>query len=69
MATNLLECKTEKDILSMERDNFTVKDFGLLTDGFSVWLSEQAMGEMPTQKIRIPKPIFDALVKRYIGAR
>lgn len=57
--------KTERDVIALERDNWQFGDFGLLCDGFSVWLSEQPKGEAPRQKVEIPKAVFDKMVAAY----
>lgn len=65
---SLLECRGD-EVAEMSRDNFHHGDFCLLTDGFNVWLSEQAAGEKPVQKIRLPKAVFDSLVREYVKPR
>jgi hypothetical protein len=49
-----------------DRDWLGHGDFTILTDGVRVWLSEQPSGEMPKQKIEIPRPVFDKLVRWYV---
>lgn len=52
-------------ICKMRRDHTEVGDFSLMTDGFTVWLSEQKFGENRTQHIEIPKKIFNRLLVWY----
>lgn len=56
---------TAKQICNMSHDNVQVGDFSIMTDSFTVWLSEQAWGEMPKQKIAIPRRVFNKLIDWY----
>lgn len=67
MAKSLMDCKNIDDVAKMERDHFDYKDFSILCDGYTVWLGEQKIGENPSQKIQIPKSIFDRLIRKYIA--
>src|SRR4051794_19742065 len=52
-------------IYLLSHDNVNVGDFSIMTDGFTVWLSEQAWGEMPKQKVAIPRYVFNKLIDWY----
>lgn len=62
---SLLDCKGEDDVIALPRSLFERKNFSILTDGYRVWLGEQAVGESPTQNIEIPKGDFDFLIRKY----
>ena len=66
MAKSLMECRNIDQVVKLQRDNFQYKDFSILSDGYTVWLHEQAVGEAPKQSIGIPKNVFDALICRYV---
>ena len=61
---SLMEYKGEEDF-ALQRDNFDKGDFWFLSDGFTVTLAEQRVGESPAQSIRVPKATFDYFVKKY----
>jgi hypothetical protein len=50
---------------ALERDSVEVDDYNLLTDGSTVWLSQQAHNQLAQQEMAIPKPIFDKLISQY----
>lgn len=56
---------TKEEICEMLFDNVEVGDFSIMTDAATVWLSEQAMCEMPRQQIEMPRAIFNKLIKWY----
>jgi hypothetical protein len=62
---SLQESNGAGNVGELERDHFTVSDFGLLSDGVTVWLSQQRQGSPPDQSFEIPKYIFDGLVEHY----
>jgi hypothetical protein len=64
---SLLECKTFDDVCEQEFDHVESGNFCILTDGSTVWLSEQACFSLVVQQIEFPKTIFDELVRKYAG--
>jgi hypothetical protein len=65
MSRSLMECNADDDFEEIKQDNFQQDNFSLLSDGFNVYLSEQALHERPSQKIQIPKKVFDYLIRKY----
>lgn len=61
-----IDCKTERELLSLETDNYSSGKWWILTDSFEVSLTEQKNGESPTRSIEIPKAKFDALIQWYL---
>lgn len=57
---------TNSQICRMRSDHTDFGDFSLMTDGFTVWLSEQANGEMSRQKFEISKGRFNRLLRWYL---
>lgn len=51
--------------MQLRRDHYNVLDWTILTDGYRVWISKQKIGKPPTDKIEIPKRIFDRLLACY----
>jgi hypothetical protein len=49
----------------MTHDNVEVGDFSIMTDATTVWLSEQTVGEAPTQKFEIDRSTFNKLILWY----
>lgn len=60
---------SNRDICWMERDNITRANVSLMTDGFTVWLTEQKAGENPTQTFQVSKRMFNWLVREYTKQR
>jgi len=56
---------TNAQICRISRDNFTIGDCTIMTDGFNTLIRLQKMGEMPTQEIDLPRPIFNRLIAWY----
>lgn len=52
-------------LCDLGRDNWDYKNHWLITDGFTVTVCAQKNGEEPTQKISLPRGIFNTLIKRY----
>lgn len=48
--------------LLLQRDNFSVGDFWILTNGFTISIAEQKRGEDTKQHINIPVETFAKLV-------
>lgn len=57
---------TFKQLVTIARDNLSVGDFWIGTDGRNVWLTEQAMGERPKQTFAIKRRDFNRLIKWYL---
>jgi hypothetical protein len=65
-----IQCRSLEDVCSIPRDNISLpKDFWMITDGYEVTIAQQKMGESPSQKISVPKSIFDACVKWYVTGK
>lgn len=47
------------------RDNVSARGWWMLTDGYRVTIARQKVGEAPTQKITVPRHIFDAFADWY----
>lgn len=59
------DARNEKAVIALDRDNWQFGDWGLLCDGYHVWISMQPMGSLPERKIEIPKAMFDRMVDAY----
>lgn len=66
MKRSLMDCRNIDQVAKLKRDNFQRGDFSIQCDGHFVWLGEQKVFENPTQAFQIPKPVFDALIRRYM---
>lgn len=64
-----IECKTFNDICNMPRDNLTLKDFWILTDGYEVTLARQKLGHEAEEIISIPKAVFNKFARWYMTGR
>lgn len=65
-----MDCKNFKDICSMPRDNIDLsQDYWALTDECQVTIAQQKMYNECSQKITIPKNIFDQIVKWYVTGK
>jgi hypothetical protein len=60
---------SEVDLMRMGRDHATWGDWRIMTDGYRVWLAQQALGHAPTRHIEVPKGIFDRLIDAYVKPR
>lgn len=65
MSNTLMDRNGDDESIVLQRDNFSKGDFTILSDGFTVYLSEQMIGSPPSQEITIPKRVFDYLIKKY----
>lgn len=65
MNHSLMDLNGDDESIVLSRDNFSKDDFTILCDGFTVWLSEQKLGEPVSQEVAMPKGIFDYLIKKY----
>lgn len=63
---SLRDAKTEKEVCLLQRDHFDVGDFGVMSNGTTVWLTEQRLGEKQKQVIEVPKKVFDKLIDVYM---
>ena len=66
MMHSMMTAKTLEDVCSLKRDNFSRGDFTILSDGQSVFLSEQKLGEWASQDFTIPRTVFNYLLKHYM---
>ena len=57
---------SEAQLCRIRRDNIETKDFSIMTDSYTVWLSEQKMGEAQKQHIGMPRAIFNKLIRWYL---
>lgn len=64
-----IDARTFEDICAMPRDNVEAEDFWMITDGYEVTIADQKSGAHPTQKISLPRDVFDAFVKWYVTGR
>jgi hypothetical protein len=62
---SLMESSGNGMVALLERDHFDVDGFSLLSDGTTIWLSEQVKGSFVAQSIEIPKHVFDVLIRKY----
>lgn len=53
------------EICEMPCDSVDCKDFTLMTNGTTVWITEQKSGEQLTQRLTISRSVFNALVREY----
>lgn len=63
--SSLMDLNGDSDAAEIDRDHFSKGDFTILCDGFTVSLTEQALGSAPLQEINIPKKVFDYLIQKY----
>lgn len=66
---SLMECRTVDDVCKLPRDNQTFGDYWIITDGYMVSLAQQEVGESATQKISIPRNVFNKMVRFYTRHR
>ena len=62
---SLRQVRNEKQVCSLRRDHYNVGDWSIMTDGYRVWISRQALGKERTDHIEIPKSVFDKLCDDY----
>jgi hypothetical protein len=60
---------TFNQICRLMRDNHRAGDWSISTDGSSVWISCQKIGEPPTADIEVPRRIFNRLIAAYTKPR
>lgn len=61
---------TFNELCRFERDNIEVGGgWSIMTDTYNVWLSKQQVGEWPTDKIEVPRAVFNRMVKQYLKPR
>ena len=59
------EAKTFAQICEMPRDNWSYGDFWMMVVGPDVVITKQRSGEMSTEKIKIPRRVFNRFVDIY----
>jgi hypothetical protein len=64
-ATSLRAAKSEAQIIELPRDHYGCNNWTIMTNGHNVWISQQKLGEPPTDQIEVPKGIFDRLLTFY----
>jgi hypothetical protein len=57
--------RTETQILALPRELCESEDWLLGVDEDAVYITEQKMGQAPTQKLKVPKRSFDILIRWY----
>lgn len=62
---SLQAVRDDATLCALPRDHYSWKDWSLMADAVTVWISCQAVGAMPTESITIPKAIFNRLLARY----
>ena len=62
---SLRQARTFNQVCDLPRDNYDVGDFGIMTDGSTVWLCEQKLRKPAEQAFAIPKGKFDKLFDAY----
>jgi hypothetical protein len=63
--TSLRSAKSEAQIIKLPRDHYEFQNWTIMTNGYTVWISKQKAGEMPTDHIEVPKGVFDRLLEMY----
>jgi hypothetical protein len=64
-ANSLRTAKSEAQIIELPRDHYGFNNWCIMTNGHTVWISHQKVGEQPTAGIEVPKGIFDRLLTLY----
>ncbi len=62
---SLRSVKSEREVIRLRRDHYSVSNWSIMTDGYRVWISKQKLGEAATHNIEIPKRAFDRLIAMY----
>lgn len=62
---SLMDCRNDNQVCRLGRDNMTVGDFWIITDGYRVTIAAQKIGARPTEKITIPRGTFNRFVRFY----
>jgi len=57
---------SENELCRVRRGNISAADFSIMTDSYTVWLSEQKMGEQQKQHIEMPRATFNKLIRWYL---
>lgn len=52
-------------LCELGRDNWAYGNHWMLTDGYTVTVCAQKLGEKPTESITLPRRVFNALLKGY----
>ena len=64
-AKSLRQARNTSDVISLRRSHYGQNNWRIMTDGIRVWISQQRIGEAPTDRIEVPKGIFDRLLALY----
>lgn len=59
------KAKTTDQIVKQNRDNVEHGDYAILIDENNIYLNKQKMGEPASEKICIPRAVFDSFVDWY----
>jgi hypothetical protein len=62
---SLRQVRGTNAVCELRRDHYEFGDWSIMTDGYRVWISKQKVGESPTDRIEVPKPIFDKMFDSY----
>lgn len=62
---SLRQARDLPTICTLSRDNYSVGDWTIMTDGYTVWISKQKLGHPCTAEITVPKKVFDRLLMFY----
>jgi hypothetical protein len=57
------ECRGINQVCALRRDNLTIGDWWMLTDGYQVTLTEQKIGNAPKQQINLPTALLNKFIK------
>ncbi len=63
------EAKTFDQICDLPRVHVDSGDWHFMVDDGKIWISERALGEMPKQRIAIPRGLFNRFIDWYNGAK
>jgi hypothetical protein len=63
------EAKTWEDICHLPRDNVAASDYWMILDRDTVRIAAQQCGQVPTQKITLPRAVFEAFIDWYNTGR
>ena len=57
--------KTFNQLCSLRRDNWSWGDWWIMSDGGTVSITQQKVGESPSQEISVPMSAFNRLIDWY----
>lgn len=61
-----MQARTDEQVCSLNRDNTTTGDFWILSDGITVTITHQVLGESPKASVSVPCAEFNKLVRWYM---